>query len=110
MHGTSYTHHFYLTTTHNTHVVSSSDPPHNLARPSLRQRLYDIDALRGSEGANDLPDLQRELLLQPNAVLNVGLEGCERVDALARQVVVPTDHGRLRDGVVEDEGGLDLGG
>lgn len=110
------------------------DATHDLARTSLRHIRDDVDLLRGSEGTDDLSDLERELLDQSSFVVWIvfkvtvnnmyinrmrvlqrkvkdePFESDEGVHSLASELVVGTDDSCFSDTVVENEGRLDLSG
>ena len=82
-----------------------------LPRPRLGQVRDDKDLLRRGEGADDLADLEDELLdergLVVGVVLELGLERHEGVDGLAGELVRGADDRGFGDTLVEDESGFD---
>lgn len=83
--------------------------PHDLAGPGLGQVRNDVHRLGRGEGADALPHLHDELLAERVVGAVALLEGDKSVDRLAGQLVRHTDDGCLADGVMLQQGGLDLG-
>ncbi len=88
----------------------SQNTAHNLARARLGQVGNDKDGLGRGKGTDALADLHDKLLAQGVVDLVALLDGDKGVDGLAGELVGDADNGGLGDGVVLDEGGLNLGG
>lgn len=82
--------------------------PHDLPAPRLGQVRHDEYGLRRRERPDALADLEDELLPEGLGGLVAVLDGHEGVDSLASELVRDADHRRLRDGMVLDQGRLDL--
>lgn len=87
----------------------SQDAAHNLAGARLGQVGNDKDGLGRGKRSNALADLHDKLLAQGVVDLVALLDGDKGVDGLAGELVVDADDGGLGNGLVLDEGGLDLG-
>lgn len=86
---------------------------HDLARAGLGDRGDNVDLAGGGEGADNLADLDGELLGQLGeglAAVVGALHDNKGNDGLASKVVRDTDNGGLADTRVHDERTLNLGG
>lgn len=68
-----------------------------------------MDGLGGGERANAPADLHDKLLSQGIVDLIAILDSDERIDSLARELIINTDNGCLSDSGMLDESGLNLG-
>lgn len=84
--------------------------PHDLAAARLGEIGHDEYSLGGREWADTPADLQDELLAERICGIVAILDGDESIDSLAGELIRHTNDGSLGDGIVLNQGSLDLGG
>lgn len=88
----------------------SQDSSHNLTASRLGHVGNHVNGLGGGKRTDALADLHDEFFAESVADLIAVFDGDKGVDGLTRQFIGDTDNGGFGDGVVLDEGGLNLSG